>query len=292
VASKRTVRFNSIRGDWYSNNSVLPSLFRKVIEQKESIVFVGFPRQWLPFFEYFGIEWSKTVKPFEYIPLFSDLTESQVLKIIKTARKNSSLRILVECTSILDSILSDFLYIIDNTLKVENPIEKNELDNSEIGPKRPLKLNGWQSYGRNSILKLEKAVNMVEPSSTKAVVLPCALKRPYYKSKTHKRIYSILEEQGYNLRSLHKIVITSIGILPEEVWEMPQVLYYDAGVPDVYRILRLARSFFKRCKFTTIIDCLNFEPFSDVLRIIRRERLVAEIKKVKISRKSPFYIRS
>lgn len=288
---KKTIRFDSLRGDWYSNNSVLPGLFRKALKSEESIVFEGFPRQWLPIFEYFGAEWSQTVEPPEYIPFFSDLSENQLLRIINTARNNRSLRILVESVSIYDSIVSDFIYIIDNTLEVENPVEKKELEASELGPKKPLKLNGWQSYGRNSIRQLEASVNMVAPKSTEAVALPCALKRPYHLSKTHKRIYSILKKQGYNLGKMHKVVITSLGILPEEVWGMPQVLCYDAGVPDVYRILRLARGFFKRCAFTAVIDCLHFEPFSDVLRIVQREGLIGKIETVKIPGRRPFYIR-
>jgi hypothetical protein len=291
MARGRITHFESLRSDWYSNNSVLPGLFRKAIKSEESILFIGFPRQWLPIFEYFGIKWSQTVDPPEYIPFFSDLSENELLRIIHTARKNHSLRSLVESTSIFDSILSDFLYIIDNTLDIENPIEKEELAVFEQGPSRPLKLNGWQSYGRNLVHQLEVAVNTVEPRSTKAVILPCSLRRPYHRSRTHKRIYSILKDRGYNLSKLHKIVVTSLGILPEEVWGMPQVLYYDAGVPDIYRILRLARGFFKRCAFTTVIDCLSFEPFSDIIRIIQKEGLIGKIVTIKIPGKRPFYVR-
>jgi hypothetical protein len=262
-----------------------------VLESKESTIFRGFPRQWLPIFEYFGLDWSQTIEPLEYIPFFSDLSESQLLRIINAARNNLSLRPLVESTTIYDSVLSDFLYIVDNTLKIENPIETKELELSEIGPRRPLKLNGWQSYGRNSVRQLETVVDSVEPSSPEAVALPCALKRPYHRSRTHKRIYDIIKERGYDLSKLHKIVITSLGVLPEEVWDMPQVLCYDAGVPDVYRILRLARRFFKRCAFTTVIDCLNFEPFSDVLRIVQKEGFIEKIKVVKIRGRRPFYVR-
>jgi len=287
----KTIRFDAIRSDWYSNNSVLPPLFRKAIKSSNDFIFEGFPRQWIPIFEYFGIPWKSSLPPKEYIPFFSELSEKQLLSIIENARKNCTLRNLVESTSMLDPVLSDFLYIIDNTLDVEIPGEKNELNPPQEGIKRPIKLNGWQSYGRKSIKDLETEIKKITPRSNIAVALPCALRRPYNLSKTHRRIYKKLEDIGYNIKILHKIVVTALGIIPEELWSLPQVLYYDAGVPDIYRILRLARDFFKRCQYSLVIDCLTFEPYSDVLRIVQREGLIKELKKVKISKKRHFYIR-
>ena len=66
-------------------------------------------------------------------------------------------------------------------------------------------------------------------------------------------------------------MITSIGIVPEELWENPVVGSYDAGVPDIYRLLRLARTFFSSHSYDKVIDCLSFEPYSDILRILRAE---------------------
>jgi hypothetical protein len=60
-------------------------------------------------------------------------------------------------------------------------------------------------------------------------------------------------------------------------WEDPIVAAYDSGVPDVYRVLRLMRAFFSRARYQQVIDCLEFEPYRDCLRIIERERLVGAI---------------
>jgi len=154
-----------------------------------------------------------------------------------------------------------------------------------------LMLNGWQAYGRPSLRALEAAVMKVEPRSQIAVALPCSLHRPYERSKTHMKIYRILEDHGYSLEMLHRVVITSLGVLPEEVWEYPQVLAYDAGVPDIYRILRLVRSYFGRVKYGFLLDCLQFEPYSDVLRIAHREGIIREIRKIKITGEKRFYLR-
>jgi hypothetical protein len=172
---------------------------------------------------------------------------------------------------------------------------QNEMSELEMhlkgSKKRPLILNGWQSYGRPSLRLLEKEVSKVMPKSKIAATLPCSLARPYDRSRTHRKIYSMLKEHGYSIDGLHRIVITSLGVLPEEVWSMPQVLAYNAGVPDIYRVLRLVRKFFGRADYGLVIDCLQFEPYSDVLRIAKREGIIREILKLKIPGRKQFYIR-
>ncbi len=287
--------FSSMRRDWYVSNDALPKVFRACLEGKRILEFVGFPRQWIPVFEWFGLKWSGSIEPKEYIPFFSDLDEETLLQIIEKARREKALRILVESATMYDAVLSDFLYIVDNTVKTPSMAMENEileiLENDKSSRKRRLLLNGWQSYGRPSIRQLEAEVIRVESKKKMALVLPCAITRPYWKSKTHKKIYEYLEEIGYCPSDFHKIVITSLGILPEEVWEMPQVLAYDAGVPDIYRLLRLTRSFFKNRKYRYVIDCLNFEPYSDILNIVAKEGLIKELYKVNIPGVKPFFIR-
>ena len=201
----------------------------------------------------------------------------------------------MESATVYDPVLSDFLYIIDNTIKLSGSAEQNDLmeisASQRVTRKRRLLLNGWQSYGRPSIRQLEAEAMKVVPQKDLALVLPCALKRPYWKSMTHKRVYQKLGELGYHLDDFHRIVITSLGVLPEEVWEMPQVMAYDAGVPDDYRILRLARSYFGKCSYLCVFDCLEFEPYSDVLRIVHREGIIKELRKIGVSGGKSFYIR-
>jgi hypothetical protein len=286
--------YSSLRKDWYTSNSAMTKAVRGCIEGRRALVFRGFPRQWIPVFEWFGVLWEDSIQPPEYIPFFSDLSEDQVVEILCRARRENSLRILVESATMYDPVLSDFLYILDNTLRPLDAVMENDLRELSMQPKRTarrLLLNGWQSYGRPSVRAIEVAMSHVEPRASIAVVLPCALKRPYNESKTHRKIYHILEEKGFEPKELHKIVLTSLGVLPEEVWQMPQVMNYNAGVPDIYRILRLVRTYFKRAQYKRIIDCLHFEPYSDILRIAQREGLIQEIVKIKIPGVRHFYIR-
>jgi hypothetical protein len=288
--------FSSLRRDWYASNSALPRAFRRHLRGAKNLVFKGFPRHWIPIFEWFGVPWADTVPPIEYVPFFSDLSEDELVSIVERARQERSLRILVESSSMYDSTISDFLYILDNTcptasVAMQRDLDEISLETTRRGKHKTLKLNGWQAYGRPSVRAVEASVMQVEPRHDKAAILPCALTRPYHKSRTHKKIYRTLGENGFALAELHRIVITSLGVLPEEVWTMPQVLAYDAGVPDIYRILRLSRSYFAKNRYEVVVDCLQFEPYSDILRIIQREGLIERLTKIRIPAQKPFHLR-
>lgn len=286
--------FSDLRSDWYMANSTLPRLVKNCVEGKRHLEFYGFPRQWIPVFEWFGVDWTNSIDPPDYVPFFSDLSEDTIVEIICKAEEENALRILVESATMYDSILSDFLYIVDNSLQASSPAMEAELQEiiGETGGRaRRLILNGWQSYGRPSMQAVEKAALSVKPKTDTAVALPCSLARPYDKSKTHRNIYRILEDKGYRIEKLHRIVITSLGVLPEEIWEMPQVMTYDAGVPDIYRILRLIRTYFGKMQYECVLDCLQFEPYSDVLRIAEREGIIKKIQKIQVPSQKHFYIR-
>lgn len=291
-----TLDFHSLRGDWYAGNQVLPRMARQAVEGKRHISFENFPRHWLPVFHLLGLSWSGSIDPLEHVPVFSDLSEEDVLCIICECKIRGTLRAFVESVSICDPILSDFLYIFDHTLSPESSYFRSEveeiLDVSAEGRKRPLLLNGWQSYGRPAVRAIEHAIDNVSTDRSVAVALPCSLKRPYDRSRTHKKIYSILAELNYQIDQLHRVVITSLGVLPEEVWSLSQVMAYDAGVPDIYRNLRLARRYFGRLRYETVLDCLQFEPYSDVLRIVHLEGKIGDLVRIPVPRKRHFYIRS
>jgi len=240
------IYYSSIRNDWYSSNQYIPRLMRAHLKGKKQYSFNDFPSYWIPVFEYFRITWEGFIKPPIHTPFFSDLSEKQLLNLISKSKKAGTLRILVESTSHLDPILSDFLYIADHTfenIEIENAL--NKISSKAEKSNQINYLNGWQSYGRPSIRILESKMLDFKKKSSSLLILPCSKKRPYDKSKTHKQIHKILEESGYSdLENVDKIVISSIGVIPSHLWSNNEVLNYNAGVPDIYRILRLMRLFF------------------------------------------------
>lgn len=85
--------------------------------------------------------------------------------------------------------------------------------------------------------------------------------------------------------------MTSLGVLPEEVWGDQEVLAYDAGVPDLFRALRLTRSFFKTHRYSSVIDCSQYPPYSDILGIVKREGLIRKLIRIDVPKRRTFYLR-
>ncbi len=288
--------FTSLRKDWYAGNSTLPRLVKNTIENREKIRFCNFPLHWVPIFEWYRVKWNGYTVPREYIPFVSDLPPKQFLEITSSAKKMGMLRSLIESMSVYDPIISDFIYIADNKINLNQKYineEIKEFTSSSMNKrKKKLLLNSWLAHGRPSIKKLEKKILLLKSTKSIALLLPCALKRPYNESITHKKIKTILSKQGIDYDKAHKIVITSLGLIPEELWNEPTVLNYDAGVPDIYRILRLIRTYFKNNTYKKIYDCLQFEPYSDCIKIVEREGIIKDVIKIKIPCQNHFYIKA
>jgi hypothetical protein len=283
--------FKSIRNDWYIGNSTLPRAILKSIAGGREILFVDFYRQWIPVFEWYGLKWKGSIPPKHYIPIFSELGEEEVCALAERARRHHTLRALVEATSMLDPIVSDLLYIVDNSIPLTDHRLETDADFVIPGKSKKLLLNGWQSYGRPSVRALEEEVMSINPPHRTAAILPCSLRRPYGESRTHRRLYQQLSDKGHDLNQVHKVVVTSLGVLPEEVWNLPQVLAYDAGVPDIYRLLRLAREWFGKARYSLVIDCLQFQPYRDILGILQREGLIGDLQRVSIAGQRHFFIK-
>jgi len=290
VRGASNVRFSAIRDDWYKANQLVPRLARNALTNpNSSFVFVGFPRQWIPIFEYYGLVWRDSSDPIEYMPLVSELSETKILGHCIDAREHGVLRTLVESISALDPVLADFVYILDNSL----PIKFAPSDTALVASgKHPIRLTGWQSYGRPEVRRLELCVDKITALGGVGVVLPCSRQRPYGISRTHRRIWLQLREQGFEAGKTHQLVFTSLGIVPEELWEHVVVSRYDGGVPDIYRLLRLARRYFVRNQYAMVVDCLEFQPYSDVLSILKRERIIRKLIRGPVRASRQFFIRS
>jgi len=283
----KELRFSDIRQDWYYSNQLLPRLVRNSISGKEKVRFVGFPRQWIPIFEYYGMPWHSCSQPPDYMPIISDISDDQLASFSRAAKAKGTLRTFVESITALDPLLADLLYIVDHSCDVSGlPIGQDTSNGSKL-----IRLSSWQSYGRPEILRFEAAVDDMYKSKSVAVVLPCSRKRPYGCSRTHKKIWQALTKLGYQSGKVDQLVVTSLGVVPQQFWEHPVVVGYDAGVPDIYRVLRLARRFFARNRYRDVIDCLQFAPYSDVFRILQREKIVKRLSRGPVTHSRQFYLK-
>lgn len=215
----------------------------------------------------FGATWKSTIAPPTYCPIASDLGESTLTRISKSANKAGTLRTFMEAFVGMEPLLADVLHKLDR---------RSRKDGASF---TSLPLTGWQSYGRPEVLEFNRMIEGTSSAKSKiAVMLPCARARPYRISKTHRRIWRKLETAGYDRSSVDSIVVSSIGIVPERFWNHPVAIAYDSGVPDIYRVLRLMRSFFRKVRYDSAINCLEFAPYSDCLSIIAREGLIGKVR--------------
>jgi hypothetical protein len=266
VSAVRAVRFESLRDDWIKGADIVVRLIAR--SKDEGTLLLGFPQQWIPLFIHFGAHWRDTIAGLSFVPLASDLSEVELTRLCNSAQSRGVLRTLVEAFASLDPLIADVLYKLDRRMSTKI-----------VDPPLRLPLTGWQSYGRPDVLGLNKLIEKsARATFDVAVVLPCARKRPYARSRTHRRIWQKLEAQSVDRSRVDSLVVSSIGIVPEALWEHPVVLAYDSGVPDIYRILRLMRSYFRKARYTLVIDCLEFKPYSDCLQIIAREGVVGDIR--------------
>jgi hypothetical protein len=289
VTDKEEIRFISIRDDWYKANQLMPRLVRKALVGSSSALFRGFPRQWIPLFEYYGLKWADSCSPSEYMPLVSEMSEAQLLQHCVKSKHHGVLRTLVESIVTLDPVLADFLYVLENSVPLKHTAPKCSISESA---KLPLRLTGWQSYGRPEVRQLEAEIDGIMMKGAIAVILPCSRHRPYGASRTHARIWRKLREEGYESADSHRVVFTSLAIVPEELWDHPVVMNYDAGVPDIYRLLRLARRFFGRNRYDVVVNCLEFQPYSDVLSILSKENVIRNLITGPVRRNRQFFLRS
>ena len=284
----KIVCFDDIRDDWYRANQLVPRLVREALRGHEKFVFRRFPRQWIPLFEYYGLAWDKSQAPGQHIPLISEMSEEEITRHCRVASSQGTLRSLVESIVVLDPVLADFLYILDNSSN-HRPGPCATLVEAQF--RGTIRLTNWQSYGRPEVQDFEREVDQISVRKQVAVVLPCSRRRPYQTSRTCHRIWRALHEEGYERTDLHQVVVTSLGIVPEELWSHPVVLRYDGGVPDIYRVLRLARRFFLRNRYANVIDCLQFPPYSDVLAILQREGTIKRLSRGPAQTSRQFYVR-
>lgn len=262
------VRFDSLRDDWVKGADLVVRLIAR--SARDGVVLQGFPRQWIPIFVHCGVVFSESSASTEYVPLASDIPGSELEKLSRGAQAKGALREMVEAFASLDPLIADVLYKLDRRM-IAPPAS---------GPIR-IKLTGWQSYGRPEVRAFNGLVESIGSANHGvAVLLPCARRRPYQNSKTHRRIWKRLRTHSIEQGHVDSLVVSSIGIVPEALWDHPVVLAYDSGVPDIFRILRLMRKYFQKSRYAVVIDCLEFKPYSDCLQIVAREGLVGSVQAI------------
>jgi predicted RNA-binding protein len=191
------------------------------------------------------------------------------------ARNQGAVRALVEAAAALDPVIADFVYIVDHKLATAGYTGAGS-DGKNV-------LNTWHSFGRPEIIRLQDRMCRERAETDGFLMLPCSRHRPYDESRTHIRLRLQLRDAGQNVRTLESVVVTALGVVPERYWREPLVMSYDAGAVDLWRVFQLLRAYFTLNPTRTVVDCLSFRPYSEMLDLLHNMGVIpAPVRPLKV----------
>lgn len=261
------IAYSDLRSDWYFGGDYMARLLKRAASGTKAGIFVGFPRQWIPLFEYLGIAWSESRDPDVFLPFVSHLDEAGMRSQVEEARAVGQLRLLVETVASADIVVGETLQRLDTAF----------LAPDEAHDSSAIRLSNWHGYLRPEVRAFEEELATWRARKAKAAFMPCGRARPYNRSGTHRRLIALLADRGVDLGDYDLIVITSLGPVPESLWQHPVVMRYDTGVRDIYRMLTLLRRLLKPSGYESALDCMGFRPYRDILQIVAREGMIGEL---------------
>jgi hypothetical protein len=221
---------------------------------KEKWLIKNAPLSQVPFLIYFGheVEKESVHKDINY-GLWSIYSIEEILDWIERAQEKSCLRDLIEMFASFTPICSDILMQVD--LK---GITKDILPED-----KKIMVSSFHSYNRSYVRELLDQMSSFKTDKKKCLLLSCSAERPYNTSKTHKEIYAKIE----NLDEYYKVVITTIGVVPEEFWEHPFVLKYNNSYPDLWQVYLRCKKYFSINKFDAYRNFHRYEPFLEIIKL-------------------------
>ena len=218
-----------------------------------------------------------------------------IINIDKFLEKCNSytIRELRELTEILAGghlVIADALYQIDFGTDLEQ--KSQYLDKEEVkikvltkdAIKKVNKVTSWQSYGRWELRDFrERVVRDHVKKHDECLLVPCTITKPYYGNLNN--VNEINQElQAKTKRAIRDskdnkdiIVMTTIGIAPQEFWQDPIDLGYDVRVPDLWADYITAKNFFTKFQYNKVYCWLNYNPYIEIVKILRAYGIIKEI---------------
>jgi archaeosine synthase len=167
----------------------------------------------------------KDVERHNFFMLYSEL------KKVKNAISRGCLRELVEIRVRADPQLAALLHILD--------VNHYEFFEKQIPLYRKIGIQATSSDAlwRPEIQRFQRRICewYQKPLSAKILLLlPCSARKPYSRSKTHKKIHSYLRNVR-NFGVIHEIIVTSpLGIVPRELEMIYPASSYDISVTGLW----------------------------------------------------------
>ena len=179
--------FSSLRSDWYASNQALP-LCSSPCDPRPPLCLHQVSARVDPGLR---VVWTRLARLIRTAYVCTDLLR------ISTRSRSSCLFSGLERVNRSErrprrhrwSIRSSRIFSISSTSRQDSTCSSwiatgrnSSLGWLSISKSRPLLLNGWQSYGRSSVLALEETAECVPASREIAAVLPCATTSSFYHS--------------------------------------------------------------------------------------------------------------
>lgn len=210
--------------------------FQHLAESEFCISLHSLPATWAIFARYLGHRIASKIY------FFDSCAYVEALDNVKTEFPDQ--RLLVEAVSTFRPELVDALWKYDMQWKSI----KNSTCVRPLGSEILITNNG--SYHRPEIQGYFEHLHNYTPTKKKVVLVPCAADKPY-PAPLHSDVLSMMPSDFY-LANITGV----IGVVPQDLWPvMPQ---YDSGIPNEWRLVNIARDYFKRTKHTDIIVYIDF----------------------------------
>lgn len=231
------------------NGIAFTSLARRSF-QGEKIEVHNCKKIFVPLFVYVGIEVLDTIEDESICSKIPNITE------YCKSLSRGELRVFLEAVASSNALFSDALYQIDF-----DEIKPIDYDNGML-EKYKVPISCWQSYGRSYILDLDKRISSFKSDKKKALILPCIGQKPYN--------HSHLNIPNYNNSEWHKIVVSSIGIIPEEFWLDKAVMTYQTGMPDIWRVFNLCKNYLENNQYEEFEIWLDYTPYIEIFEYLQK----------------------
>ena len=139
---------------------------------------------------------------------------------IQNSISNGTLREFVERTSLHNPRVSQILYHSNQLLR-------------EKGAKLHISIRANNlSLTHPAVINFQQKLSLFHPPAEKMVllILPCSARKPYFKSRSHKRFFNAIREVE-NYLALHIVSVTSpLGLVPRELEFCYPAAHYDIAV--------------------------------------------------------------
>lgn len=212
--------------------------FQVLSEAQEAITLQKIPMTWVPFALYLGHQVESYIYKFpsctvvgNMLPMFASYEDK---------------RAFVEAVSTFRPELSDTLWKYDMEWKGVPDWRRAQ----HVMPGHEILITNNGSFHRPEIVDYFPQLDSYTPTKKKVVLVPCAADKPY-PSVLHQAVLERMPDDFYLA-----CLTGALGIVPQDLW--PIMPNYDAGIPNQWRLMNVAKNYFSKHPHSHIVVYSDF----------------------------------